>query len=489
MSKKQPETREPQTLGVLAQYAGPEELTAAARNLTDQGYKKVEAFSPFPIHGIDEALKAPAPLLPWVVLGAGLTGLVVALGMQYYMNAAPENAQLFGYYSPYQYRISGKPYFSLPANIPVAFELIILFSALTTFFGMLVFNKLPTLSNPLFRSGRFRKATDNGFFLYVDAKDPKFAVSGATSALNTAGAMAVETIEEEATGHTLPGMIHWVGALSTAAALLPPLWMAAAATRPSATPRYSIFWDMDYQDKFKPQTQTTLFADGRAARPHVPGTIGRGGMRDDTRMYLGIEPDEAVAGSRQQIEALLASYNAQPDASAADGEEEETEESADAEDSAEEESASDEPVAPAAAATPPVDPTAPPEPNWVTLPPMPATEAMMDRGQQRFNIYCAACHGRGGFGDGLIAQRALQLQQPTWVPPTNIHTEYVTQQPIGKVFNTISNGIRKMPGYKEQISVEDRWAISLYVQALQREQTAKEADVPAETLQQLRRQK
>jgi mono/diheme cytochrome c family protein len=113
----------------------------------------------------------------------------------------------------------------------------------------------------------------------------------------------------------------------------------------------------------------------------------------------------------------------------------------------------------------------------------------MDRGQQRFNIYCAACHGRGGFGDGLIAQRAIQLQQPTWVPPTNIHTEYVTKQPIGKIFNTISNGIRKMPGYKEQISVEDRWAISLYVQALQREQTAKEADVPAETLQQLRRQK
>ncbi len=483
--KKKPDNNEPQTLGVLAQYSGADELVAAARKLTDQGYKKVEAFSPFPIHGIDEALKAPAPLLPWVVLGAGLTGLFVALGMQYYMNAAPENAELFGYYSPYQFKISGKPFFSLPANIPVTFELIILFSSLTAFFGMLVFNKLPTLSNPLFRSERFRTATDNGFFLYVDAKDPKFAVNSATSALSNAGAEAVETIEQEATGHTLPGMIHWVGALSTAAALLPPLWMAAAATRPSATPRYSIFWDMDYQDKFKPQTQSTLFADGRSARPHVPGTIGRGGMRDDTRMYLGIEPDAEVAGSRLRTEALLASYNAQPDAPPADGAEEDT---ADA--SAEgEESASDEAATPAAAATPPVDPNAPPEPNWVTLPPMPVTEAMMDRGQQRFNIYCAACHGRGGFGDGLIAQRALQLQQPTWVPPTNVHTEYVTKQPIGKIFNTISNGIRKMPGYKEQISVEDRWAISLYVQALQREQTAKEADVPTETLQQLRRQK
>ncbi len=213
MSKKQlPETREPQTLGVLAQYEGPEALTAAAAKLTDQGYKQVEAFSPFPIHGIDEALKAPAPLLPWVVLGAGLTGLFVALGMQYFMNAAPENAQLFGYYSPYQFKISGKPFFSLPANIPVTFELIILFSSLTTFFGMLAFNKLPTLSNPLFRSQRFRKATDNGFFLYIDAKDPKFVVGSATSALNGAGATAVETIEQEATGHTLPGMIHWVGA-------------------------------------------------------------------------------------------------------------------------------------------------------------------------------------------------------------------------------------------------------------------------------------
>ena len=85
-------------------------------------------------------------------------------------------------------------------------------------------------------------------------------------------------------------------------------------------------------------------------------------------------------------------------------------------------------------------------------------------------------------GDGLVARRAAELQQGTWVPPTSLHSEAVRPQPVGQLFNTISNGVRKMPAYGSQISVPDRWAIVLYVRALQRTQNAKPADVPPETL-------
>lgn len=102
----------------------------------------------------------------------------------------------------------------------------------------------------------------------------------------------------------------------------------------------------------------------------------------------------------------------------------------------------------------------------------------MDRGEQRFNIYCAVCHGVDGGGQGLVTQRALRLEQGTWVQPTSIYSEAVVEQPVGKLFNTISHGVRKMPGYKEHISVEDRWAIVLYLRALQRSQLATIDDLP-----------
>jgi mono/diheme cytochrome c family protein len=129
----------------------------------------------------------------------------------------------------------------------------------------------------------------------------------------------------------------------------------------------------------------------------------------------------------------------------------------------------------------------PPEPNWTTTFPSEMTigQEMMDRGQQRFNIHCAACHGLAGNGDGLVSQRAMSLEQGTWVQPLSIHVEAVTEQPVGKLFNTISHGVRKMPGYKELISVEDRWAIILYIKALQRSQAASADDLPADKLREL----
>jgi hypothetical protein len=116
-------------------------------------------------------------------LCGGLFGLFGGLVLQWWCNAYD-----------YPFLISGKPLWSLPANIPVIFELTVLCSALTTVFGMLGLNKLPQLYNPLFRSERFRRVTTDRFFVVIDATDPKFNEAETTRLLQDAGAAAVERV-------------------------------------------------------------------------------------------------------------------------------------------------------------------------------------------------------------------------------------------------------------------------------------------------------
>ena len=92
----------------------------------------------------------------------------------------------------------------------------------------------------------------------------------------------------------------------------------------------------------------------------------------------------------------------------------------------------------------------------------------------------------GGDGDGLVTLRALELEQGTWVKPTSLHAEPIRRQPVGQLFNSVSNGVRRMPGYASQIPVKDRWGIVAYVRALQRTRTATSADVPSEVLPTMR---
>jgi mono/diheme cytochrome c family protein len=114
------------------------------------------------------------------------------------------------------------------------------------------------------------------------------------------------------------------------------------------------------------------------------------------------------------------------------------------------------------------------------------TRAFVERGRDRFGIYCSPCHGLSGYGDGIVARRAERLQQGTWIPPSSFHVAPASTRPVGHIFNTITNGIRSMPAYGPQIPVEDRWAIVSYVRALQRSQHASLQDVPADKRSQLR---
>ncbi|MBP7147810.1 MAG: cytochrome c [Acidobacteria bacterium] len=118
--------------------------------------------------------------------------------------------------------------------------------------------------------------------------------------------------------------------------------------------------------------------------------------------------------------------------------------------------------------------------QWLAEIPLAIDMPALERGRERYGIYCAPCHGLAGSGDGIVARRAEQLQEGTWVPPLSFHDPQVRSRPAGHLFNTITNGIRNMPAYGPQIPVEDRWKIVAYVRALQLSQDATLDDVPAE---------
>ncbi len=116
--------------------------------------------------------------------------------------------------------------------------------------------------------------------------------------------------------------------------------------------------------------------------------------------------------------------------------------------------------------------------GWAETFPRPVDEAMLRRGRERFGIYCAPCHGLDGGGDGIVSRRAERLMEGTWVLPSNLADDVVAARPVGHIYNSIRNGIRKMPAYGPQIPVDDRWAITAYVRALQRSRRATLDDAP-----------
>ncbi len=170
--------------GLLAEFDTPGQLMHAAEVVREGGYTRWDCYSPFPVHGLDRAMGLRDTRLPWIVLLGGLTGAGVAILMQWWMNAVD-----------YPLIISGKPLFSLPANIPIAFELTVLFSALTAFISMFVFNGLPRLFHPTCRSERFRRVTDNKFFIAIEAADPRFDIERTEALLRSVGSKHIEWLE------------------------------------------------------------------------------------------------------------------------------------------------------------------------------------------------------------------------------------------------------------------------------------------------------
>ena len=171
--------------GVLAEYDSPASITKVAKALRDSGYNGYEVYTPFPVHGMDDAMGLKPSPLGWIVLCGGTFGLLTGIGLQTWVST-----------SAYRLVISGKPFFSYPAFVPVTFELMVLFSAFSAVFGMLFLNKLPQHHFTYFKSHNFTRSTSHGFFISVDALDPLFDRQKTSDFLLSYGGKNIEFIEE-----------------------------------------------------------------------------------------------------------------------------------------------------------------------------------------------------------------------------------------------------------------------------------------------------
>jgi mono/diheme cytochrome c family protein len=410
--------------GVVGYYSDVDGIMNASRKIRDAGYKKWDAYTPFPVHGIDEAMGTKPTILPWIVLGMGLTGLAVGLGLQWYTNAYD-----------YKFLISGKPTWSLPANIPVTFEVIILFSAYTAFFGMLALNKLPHLSNPLHKLERFKRVTDDKFAICVESKDPNFDLARVSKLLGV-GSEHVETCPIDTSKAALPIWFHGVAAILTCASFIPLALAFKGRFATSEKPQYHVWPDMDFQRKRKTQTAWEGFPDGRTMRLPVEGTVATGELRDDFELYHGVTQGSAVPAS---IKYDVAAFG---EAAGAD------------------------------------------RPEWLSGFPAAVVvdEAFLERGRARYGIYCAVCHGNQGNGVGAVAVRADKLDAAKWgwVAPKALHSDNAKAYANGELFHIASNGISTMSGYAAQVPAKDRWAIVAYIRAIQATQALDPSAAPTD---------
>lgn len=206
--------------------------------------------------------------------------------------------------------------------------------------------------------------------------------------------------------------------LLTGLALLPFLVVTEMRVTNSLNPRIHPILDMDNQPKFKAQHPNPFYADNRAMRQPVEGTLAQNEYFENDRFLSGmIEP--ATPGANNEGN-WIADY-----------------------------------------------------PEEITL-----STAFVKQGGKQYEIFCAQCHGMTGSGNGIIAQRAEALAEGTWTSPPTFHSETLRNTPIGSLYNTITNGIRKMPAYGRQINPSDRWAIVSYLRALQTSQYTTLDNVP-----------
>lgn len=173
----------PAIFGMMAEFESPEALVAAARGAEKAGYTRYDAHTPFPIEDLEDAVPRPGPYVGLLVLAGGLSGVLLGFLMEVY---------LAGEYYPVN--IGGRPLLSWPSFIPVAYECGILLASLSAVFGMLALNGFPMPYHPVFNVERFELASQDRFFLAIEAVDPKFDMVATSQFLQGLGAAAVMEI-------------------------------------------------------------------------------------------------------------------------------------------------------------------------------------------------------------------------------------------------------------------------------------------------------
>jgi hypothetical protein len=175
--------KRPAIFGLMAEFDDPNTLVAAAYRVHHEGYRRLDAYSPFPIEELHEALGGNHSRVPLIVLIGGLCGCIGGYALQYWAAGIA-----------YPLNVAGKPFNAWPMFIPVTFECTILVAAISAVLGMLALNGLPMPYHPVFNVPRFALASRNRFFLCIEARDPKFDPAGTRAFLETLGAREVSTV-------------------------------------------------------------------------------------------------------------------------------------------------------------------------------------------------------------------------------------------------------------------------------------------------------
>jgi len=171
--------------GLLAEYDTAAGIYKAAEKTRDAGYQKWDTFTPFPVHGLEKAMGLRPSMIPWVVFTMGMIGMTAGFLIQSWISAVD-----------YPLIIAGKPYLSYQAWVPVCFEMGVLMASFGAVMGMFGFNRLPQYYHPLFNSERFKRVTDDRFFLAIEVRDPKYDLEKTRKFLEETGAVNIEEVEE-----------------------------------------------------------------------------------------------------------------------------------------------------------------------------------------------------------------------------------------------------------------------------------------------------
>ena len=171
---------------IAAEFDTPEALIAASEKTRDAGYSKFEAYTPFPVHGLADAMGLKRPILAWVIFGGGLAGMALGFGLAYWVSVIN-----------LPYNVGGRPLNSWPSFIPITFETTVLIAALTAVVGMIAFNGLPRPHHPIFNYPRFAQVMDDKFLLTIESGDPKFDREQTADFLRGLGPTEVVEVEDE----------------------------------------------------------------------------------------------------------------------------------------------------------------------------------------------------------------------------------------------------------------------------------------------------